>query len=217
MEITYIGHSCFKLKGKQLTLVIDPYDSEKMGFKLPKMEADVLMLSHDHFDHNHSKGVSGYKLLIDSEGEYELKDTFVYSISTYHDDEEGKKRGKNLMFLIEMDGFNILHMGDLGHELSKEILEKLPDVSVLLIPVGGNYTIDAKTAVKVISSIEPGIVIPMHYATDDSALKGDLAKPDKFLTEMGIENNYKKEEKLKLNQKNDVPDETQVVVLAPQH
>jgi len=217
MEITYIGHSCFKLKGKQLTLVIDPYDSEKMGFKLPKMEADVLMLSHDYFDHNHSKGVSGYKLLIDSEGEYELKDTFVYSISTYHDDEEGKKRGKNLMFLIEMDGFNILHMGDLGHELSKEILEKLPDVSVLLIPVGGNYTIDAKTAVKVISSIEPGIVIPMHYATDDSALKGDLAKPDKFLTEMGIENNYKKEEKLKLNQKNDVPDETQVVVLAPQH
>ena len=217
MEITYIGHSCFKLKGKNLTVVIDPYDPAKVGYKLPKLEADALLLSHHHFDHDYVQGVTGYKLLVDGPGEYETNEVFIYGIPTFHDNKEGAERGKNTIYLIEIDGVNVLHLGDLGHELTKETLEKIPNVDVLLIPVGGKYTIDASTAVEVISSIEPSIVIPMHYSTQDLSFKEELQKLDKFLDEMGVENSIKKEEKLKISSKSDLPEDTEIVILTPQH
>ena len=215
MEITYIGHSCFKIKGKELTIVIDPYNPEDVGYKLPKLEADVLLISHEHADHNYKEGVTGYRLLIDAPGEYETKDTFVYGIETFHDNKDGAERGKNIMYLIEMDGFNILHTGDLGHELSKETLEKIPNVDVLLVAVGGVVTIDAKGASDIISELEPGFVIPMHYYENEKTEK--LGKLEKFLDEMGADGKAKREEKLKLSNKNDIPEETTVVVLEPQH
>ena len=218
MEITFIGHSCFKIKGKDLTIVIDPYDPKKTGYKLPKLEADVVLSSHDHYDHNYIEGISGYTLLIDGPGEYETKETFIYGISTFHDNKEGADRGSNTMFHVEMDGFTVLHAGDLGHELSKETLEKISRVDILLIPIGGKYTIDAKTAVKVISSLEPGIVIPMHYQTKDlSGLSQDLEPVEKFLEEMGVEGSAKKQDKLRITTRNEVPSETEVVILTPQH
>ncbi|EKE00397.1 MAG: Zn-dependent hydrolase of the beta-lactamase fold-like protein, partial [uncultured bacterium] len=165
MEITYIGHSCFKIKGKENTVVIDPYDPSDVGYKLPKLEGDIVLISHSHKDHSNKEGVYGYRVVIDTPGEYETKGTVIYGIEVFHDEKEGTERGGNVMYLVEMDGFNILHMGDLGHTLSKETLERIPDIDVLLIPVGGTYTIDAETAVDVISDIEPGIVVPMHYLT----------------------------------------------------
>lgn len=215
MEITYIGHSCFKIKGKELTLVIDPYNPKDVGYKLPKLEADVLLISHQHEDHNYKEGVTGYRLLIDSPGEYETKGTFIYGIETFHDNKNGAERGYNIMYLIEMDGFNILHTGDLGHELSKETLEKIPNVDVLLVAVGGTYTIDAEGASDIISELEPGFVIPMHYYVNEQTAK--LSKLEKFLDEMGADGKAKREEKLKLTGKNDIPEETTVVVLEPQH
>ena len=122
------------------------------------------------------------------------------------------------MFHVEMDGFTVLHAGDLGHELSKETLEKISRVDILLIPIGGKYTIDAKTAVKVISSLEPGIVIPMHYQTKDlSGLSQELEPVEKFLEEMGVEGSAKKQDKLRITTRNEVPSETEVVILTPQH
>jgi L-ascorbate metabolism protein UlaG (beta-lactamase superfamily) len=216
MEITYIGHSCFKIKGKDVTLVIDPYDP-KIGYKLPKLECDVLLTSHSHFDHNNISGVTGYRLLINSPGEYETNGVFIYGIPVYHDGKQGAERGDNTIYLIEIDDISILHLGDLGHDLSKETLEKISDVDVLMIPVGGKYTIDAETAAEVISEIEPGYVLPMHYKTPDLTGVSDLAGLDKFMDEMGIENNVKKDDKLKIGSKSDVPDETQVVILNPAH
>ena len=119
MEITYIGHSCFKIKGKTLTVVIDPYDP-KIGYKLPKLSADVVLVTHDHFDHNNSAAVSDSRLVIDTPGEYEVGGVFIYGRGVYHDDKQGAERGKNTMYLISIDGIDILHVGDLGHELSKE-------------------------------------------------------------------------------------------------
>jgi len=214
MEITYIGRSCFKIKGKESTIVIDPYDPAKAGYRLPKIDCDILLISHSHFDHNYAQGVTDYKLKIDTPGEYEMAGTFIYGIETFHDASDGKERGKNTMFLIDIDGFTILHAGDLGHELSTETLEKMANVDVLLIPVGGVYTIDAKSAAKVISSIEPSYVIPMHYK--DGNDNTDLEELSRFLEEMGLEKNGK-EEKFKLTSKSDAPEETQVVVLIPQH
>jgi L-ascorbate metabolism protein UlaG (beta-lactamase superfamily) len=216
MEITYIGHSCFKVKGKEITLVIDPYDP-KIGYKLPKLECDVLLSTHNHADHNNFAGVSNYKLLIDTPGEYEISGVFVYGIPVFHDEKQGSERGENIIYMIEIDGVTLLHLGDLGHDLSKETLEKLSDIDVLMIPVGGKFTIDAETASEVISEIEPGYVLPMHYKTADLTSVVGLDGLDKFLDEMGVENNVKKDDKLKIGSKSDVPEDTQVVILNPAH
>lgn len=199
--------------------MIDPYDPKKLGYKLPKLKADIVLLSHEHDDHSYLEGVDDYKLLVETPGEYEMSDTFIYGAKTYHDDQEGKERGDNTIFQIDMDDFSLLHLGDLGHELATETMEKLTDIDVLMIPVGGVYTIDAKTAVKVISSVEPSIIIPMHYQTEDlTGLSKKLDDIKNFLEEMGIEDNgVKKVDKLVLKTRSDIPAESEVYILSPQH
>jgi len=212
MEITYLGHSCFKIKGKSATLVIDPFDS-KIGLRMPKVEADVVLVTHDHYDHNNIAQVAGYKLSIDGPGEYEVSEAFITGIKTFHDGEDGKDRGVNTIYSMVVDGINVLHLGDIGHELDDDAVERVGEVDVLMIPVGGKYTIDAEKAAKLISSIEPGIVIPMHYKTATMVEMSELDPLDKFLDEMGVKDNVKKAEKLKLNSKSDIPEETEVVVM----
>jgi len=214
MEITYLGHASFKIKGKNISLIIDPFN-EKIGQKFPKQKCDLLLVTHDHFDHNCIENVSEYKLLINGPGEYESGGVFVYGVSTKHDNNNGSKRGDNTIYLIEIDGFNVLHLGDLGHELKEETLEKIHQVDVLLIPVGGKYTIDAETAVKVISLLEPGIVVPMHYKTDTLTDSEGMQGVDKFVEEMGADQGARKEDKLKLTSESDVPEETETVLLKP--
>ena len=217
MEITYIGHSCFKIKGKTISLVIDPYNP-KIGYKLPKLSCDVLLVTHDHFDHSYIEGVSDYRLLVDGPGEYEVGGCFIYGKSVDHDEKNGEERGKVTMYLIIIDGLNILHLGDLGRELTQEDMEKIPSVDVLMIPVGNKYTIDEKTAVKVISALEPSYVIPMHYNTPDLTGIEGLSGVEEFLEEMGVGDDVKKDlDKLVLNSQTDLDGETQVVVLKPAH
>ncbi len=213
MEITYLAHSCFEIKNDNLTLLIDPFE-DKIGYKMPKQQCDVLLVSHGHYDHANKSGVTGYRLLIETPGEYEVAGVSIMGLPTFHDATEGSERGKNNIYVIEIDGINIMHLGDLGHELSKDTLEKLPEIDVLMIPVGGIYTIDAKVASKVISSIEPGIVIPMHYQTAKLTVDENLAGVDKFLEEMGVET-PKNSNKLKLSKRSDIPEETEVLVLNP--
>ena len=218
MEITYIAHSCFKIKTKNKTIVIDPYDPEKTGYKLPKLSPDILLVTHDHFDHNFRETLSDVKLTVEGPGEYEMSDTYIYGIKTFHDNKKGEERGSNTIYLIETDGLTLLHLGDLGHELEKETIENIPEVDVLFIPVGGKYTIDASVASKVISSIEPGLVVPMHYQPHTaSPLSKELATLDKFLDEMGADSNGKAEEHdiLKIAKKSDIPTQTEVFVLKP--
>lgn len=213
MEITYIGHSCFMIKGSQLTVVTDPYDP-KIGLKEPKLSCDVVTISHDHFDHNYIKSISGHRLVINGPGEYELSGSFIYGYPSFHDDKNGEERGKNTIYSLDIDGFTVVHLGDLGHLLDKDTLEKLPNVDVLLIPVGGTYTIDAKTASKIIASLEPYFVIPMHYSVPKLMFKDELLGVDKFLNEMGVEE-PKKMSKFVLNKKADLDSESEVIVLNP--
>lgn len=212
MEITHIGHSCFKIKSKDATIVIDPYDPKKTGIKFSKLTADIVLSTHDHKDHNFVSGVEA-DLVVQSAGEYELKDVYIDGLPTFHDDKKGEERGRNTIFQLHLDEMRLLHLGDLGHELTKDTLEKLGEIDVLIIPVGGTYTIDAKTATKVISSIEPAIVIPMHYQTKGLELSEKIEPLKKFLDEMGIEK-VTEVDKLKVVKK-DVPEETQVIVITP--
>jgi len=217
MKITYIGHSSFKIEIDSKVFVVDPYDPKVLGYDFPETKADILLLSHGDPETTYIKGVKGYSMLIDGPGEYETAGIFIYGLPAYHDTKEGVERGKNTVYLIEDSGFNILHLGSLGHELPQTTLEKIGDVDVLMIPVGGNYVIDAETASKVISSIEPKFVIPMHYYTEDSNYEEQLAKLEEFLGEMGVDKDIKPKDALEIKRVSLISDDTKVVVLKPQH
>lgn len=170
MEITYLGHSCFKLKGKQGTVITDPFSSE-IGLEMPSASADVVTFSHEHPDHNNAAAVSTtarrkHPFWVNKAGEYEIAGISVFGYQSFHDNSEGKERGANNIYKIVLDGISVVHLGDLGHTLSDSLIEKLGNVDVLLCPVGGEVTIDADTAMEIIKDIEPCYVIPMHFKTD---------------------------------------------------
>lgn len=191
MEISYLGHASFKLRGKSITVVTDPFD-EKAG-KFPReVKANIVTVSHDHFDHNAAESVQGpdgggKPFVITDPGEYEIGGVSVVGVSTWHDDKNGQERGRNTVYVIEMDGVRLAHLGDLGHKLAQEELDEMGPIDVVFVPVGGFYTIDAKAAAEVVKQVDPWVVIPMHYqqAELDQKTFGQLAGVEKFLGELG--------------------------------
>jgi L-ascorbate metabolism protein UlaG (beta-lactamase superfamily) len=218
MEITHIGHDSFKIKGKNLSLVIDPYNP-KIGYSFPKQSAQILLLTNPKGEFSYPQGVIDHKLVVRTPGEYEISNVFIYGVRVHPKNDNTAVNGRrDTIYLIEIDGVSILHLGALGYEPSKETLEKISSVDVLMIPVGGGKSLDAEAASKVISSLEPGLVIPMHYKTPDLTGISDLSGVDKFLEEMGAEQSVRKEDKLKIGSRSDIPeDDTQVVILKQHH
>lgn len=187
MNITWYGQSCFKIQNKDITLIADPFE-KSVGLKPPFGSADIVTISHDHFDHNNYSVIKSDPFIIDSAGEFEIKKIIIKGIDSYHDDKEGEERGGNIIYTMEVDGLKICHLGDLGQStLTNKQLEKIGQVDILFIPVGGVFTIDWKLASAIISQIEPRIIIPMHYKI--AGLKGDLLKldgVDKFCNDRGV-------------------------------
>ncbi|MBU2544987.1 MBL fold metallo-hydrolase [Patescibacteria group bacterium] len=217
MIINWKGQSCFQIlttpnKNGQISIVIDPFDKDT-GLKIPKLQADILLVTHDHEDHNNIKAVSGEYLLIDSPGEYDVKSTFVQGIPAFHDDSQGKERGGNTIYTIETEDMRICHLGDLGQkELSSEQLDKIGNIDILMIPIGGTYTIDANEAVKIMAQIEPRIIIPMHYHLP--GLKHKIDGIDNFFKALNI----KKVEimpKLSIKKKDISTEEVKIIQLEP--
>ncbi len=207
MEIKYLGHSSFLIKTKTAKIVTDPYDPEMVGLKFPKTEADIVTVSHSHKDHNQFKNVSGINgvnpLMIDMPGEFEKMGVRIFGFQTFHDKTSGSERGENIMYKFESEGMSLLHCGDLGMVPEESFLEAIGEVDVLLVPVGGFYTIDSDEAVSLVKKIEPSIVIPMHYKTEKSsnASESKLAGVSEFTKKFGLDNPvtvpkfvYKKEE-----------------------
>jgi L-ascorbate metabolism protein UlaG (beta-lactamase superfamily) len=182
MEITWLGHSCFRIKGSHATIITDPYPPD-LGYSLGKVTARVVTVSHPHPGHSYVKGIGDEPKVVTGPGEYEIGGVLIIGIPTFHDGAGGKERGKNTAYLMEIDEVTVCHLGDLGHALTNEQTEAPENVDVLLIPVGGVSTINATTAAEVVRQIEPKIVIPMHYKTE--ALKRELEPVDRFLKEMG--------------------------------
>jgi len=212
MYITWLGHSCFKIQDKigpeGVTIITDPFD-KSVGLKVPRFEADIVTVSHDHFDHNNISAIRGKPFIINQAGEYETKGVIVEGVETYHDDKEGAERGKNIVYSLEVDDILIAHLGDLGHSLDAKQLDQLEGNDILLIPVGGKYTLDAKKAVEVVSQVEPRIVIPMHYKVP--GLKVDIAGVDKFIKELGVKPTY--EDKLRISKKDLPAEDMELVIL----
>lgn len=165
MEIKYIGHASFLIKSKTARLVTDPFDPQMVGIKYPKIEADLVTISHHHQDHDFTSALSGEPLVIDLPGEYEKMGVRIFGYSTFHDKSSGKERGENTIFKIETEGIKVVHCGDLGLVPDDKFLDMVGEVDILMVPVGGYYTIDAKEAVNLARKIEPAIIIPMHYKT----------------------------------------------------
>ncbi|MBI4266792.1 MAG: MBL fold metallo-hydrolase [Chloroflexi bacterium] len=184
MEINWLGHSCFRIKGSQVIIITDPYPPD-LGFSLGKPVARVVTVSHRHHSHSYVAGVDGDPKVVSGPGEYEIAGTVIIGVPTFHDAMNGQTKGKNTVYLMEVDGVLVCHLGDLGHVLTAGQVEEIDKVDVLLLPVGGVSTINASTAAEVIRQLEPKIVIPMHYKLP--GMKRELEPVDRFLKEMGIE------------------------------
>ncbi len=208
MDITWLGHSCFRIKGNQAVVITDPFPPG-LGYNLGKQTANIVTVSHPHPSHSYVQGIGGEPHLITGPGEYEISNVLIIGIDTYHDAVKGQGRGKNTAYLMEIDGVAVCHLGDIGHVLGDEQVEEMGNVDVLLLPVGGVSTINAAMAAEVIRKVEPKVVIPMHYKTPQTGRELDTV--DDFLKEMGQEQ-IEPRPKLSVSRSN-LPVSTQVYVL----
>jgi L-ascorbate metabolism protein UlaG (beta-lactamase superfamily) len=208
MTISWFGQACFRIEAKEGSLLIDPFAKE-IGLKPPRINDDVVLVTHQHMDHNNIEGAPETTFVIQNPGEYENHGIAIRGIQTFHDNKEGAERGLNTVYTIKAEEMTVCHLGDLGHTLSDQQIEDIGDVDILMIPVGGTYTIDAKTAVEVISQIEPKIVIPMHYKVP--GLEVPLDGPEKFVKELGL--TPEKLETFKIQKKNLPIEEVKLVML----
>jgi L-ascorbate metabolism protein UlaG (beta-lactamase superfamily) len=183
MDVTWLGHGCFRLRGRNAAVVTDPYPPS-IGLKLSRMDADLVTISHEHENHNYTQVVRDGAYEIHGPGEYEVAGVSVIGVPTYHDAEKGTKYGRNTVYLIEIDDVRICHLGDLGHKLEDAEAEAVASPDVLLVPVGGLTAMNAAQAAEVVRQLEPRYVVPMHYAIP--GLKLQLDPLDRFLKEMGV-------------------------------
>lgn len=215
MEITYLGHSSFRFKTRGVTLVTDPFDSKMMGIKYPKVTADIVTISHDHDDHNAESEVKNTRKVVKGPGEYEISGISIIGLPSYHDDKKGELRGKNTIYVFEIEDYRIAHLGDLGHPLSENEISALGDINILMVPVGGEYTIGPSQAVEIVQALEPNFVIPMHFGLPDLNQEafGKLAPIEEFLKLMALT----VEETDKLTLKGELGEEQKIVKLRRQN
>jgi len=210
MEITWYGHSCFRLTERSMaTVVTDPFDNASIGYDALKLKADIVTVSHDASGHNHTKAVKGTSHVITGPGEFEIGGVFITGVQTNGHSKKNNDELRNTLYVFDYDGITVAHLGDLKQVPSQTQVEALGAVNVALVPVGGGGGLNAAKAAEVISLLEPNIVIPMHYATKDAKLKLDSL--EKFLKEMGL-GTTAPEDSIKVT-KTGLPQETRVVVL----
>ena len=179
MKIQWIGHSCFRLTESTGTVIVtDPF-GEEIGYDVPRLTADAVTSSHDHDDHNNFAMIEGNPTIFDRHGVFDFRGVKITGIESMHDECEGKKRGGNIIYKFRMDGLDICHLGDIGHEVTPKLLDLLLPVNVLMVPIGGVYTIDAEQAKEYVDALMPDIVLPMHYKT--KSLNLDIERRDNFV------------------------------------
>jgi len=211
MEITWYGHSCFRITERgQAAVVCDPYDSDEVGYQPLKLKADIVTISHEKSSHSYLKAIKGDPYVIQGPGEYEVGGVFITGLSTDMRKKRDPEQAVNTLYLIDFGGINIVHLGDMLQVPTQAEVESLGPVHIALVPVGGNGSLTAAKASEVISLFEPNIVIPMHYQTSQSKIKMDPI--GKFLKEMGL-TEVETMPSLKVVNTASLPEETQVIVL----
>lgn len=211
MRIIWHGHACFEVQGPK-TILTDPHDGKSLGIRPPMAKPDIVLVSHDHFDHNATRVLKGEYVTVRERGDREVSGVKVCGIEAAHDEAGGAKRGKVIMFRFEMEGISFLHCGDLGHFLTPSQLKAIGDVDVLFIPVGGTFTLDGKQARKVVQDIRPKVAVPMHYRYGGLALSIQTA--DAFLAGLPEQEVRRVGNEIELT-KADLPTETEFWVFSP--
>ena len=216
MKVKYLAHSAFLIISDDGTrIVTDPYEPGSyggaLGYPAVGETADIVTVSHEHSDHNYPQGVQGNPAIVKGPGEHKAKGITIRGVAAHHDDTSGSQRGRSDMMCITVDGMNVCHAGDLGHLLSPDQLKQIGQVDVLLLPVGGLYTVDAAAATGVVNQIKPRVVIPMHYKTPKVGF--DIAPVDGFLD--GKANVVRAGGSEVTLEREKLPKETQVIVLQP--
>jgi L-ascorbate metabolism protein UlaG (beta-lactamase superfamily) len=210
MDIKWLGHSCFSIKGKDMIVITDPCHPDT-GCRLGESVAHIVTVSHPHPGHSYTEAIGGSPRLIKSPGEYEIGGTFITGVAVFHDGNKGATLGRNTIYVIEMDDVTLCHLGDLGHPLGPQSIEEIGDIDVLFVPVGEGSTVSVEAAVEIVRQLGPSVVVPMHYKTEGSTR--DLSSVDKFLEKMRVK---EVEERPGLSvTSSTLPAGTQVVVLAP--
>jgi L-ascorbate metabolism protein UlaG (beta-lactamase superfamily) len=210
VDIDWFGHSCFRLREGGVTLVLDPYD-KSIGYNMPRIRADIVTVSHNSPGHTGVAAIKGESKVLARAGEYEVKGVFITGVQTWRKaGVQGEPKEENVVFVFEFNDLTVCHLGDLSQVLTQAQVEALPNIDILMVPVGGGTALNADEAAEVISMVEPHIVIPMHYETPlETVVKLDPL--GKFLKEMGV-SEHAPQESLKVSH-SDLPEETQVVVL----
>ncbi len=213
MEIVALGHAGFRLRSKDVTLVIDP-PSPSFGHSLKGVTANIVCVTHDHPGHNYVKGIGGSPHVVRGPGEYEIAGVLITALRAFHNDKRGEERGPNTIYVIHMEDLVICHLGDLGHTLNAAQQQETGGADVLMIPVGGQSTINAATAVELVGELEPAITIPMHYGTGNSKARSVPLDPvDAFCHALGVPL-PDPQPKLVVT-RSSVPTEPQTVILSP--
>mgnify|MGYP000946526925 CR=1 FL=1 len=208
MNIQWLGHACFLFTSQDgLRILTDPFD-ESVGYPLPSREADIVTVSHHHHDHDYVRILPGKPQIVDSEGRHNISGLEIQGFPTYHDEAQGSKRGINILFSFTLDGVRVIHLGDLGHLLSDELLAQIGKVDIVCVPVGGYFTIDAQQAYQVVQQLNPKLVLPMHYKLDERNTY-PIEGVDRFL---GYFSKVKRKETLDILP-DTLPQEQEVVVL----
>ncbi|NLB87994.1 MAG: MBL fold metallo-hydrolase [Syntrophomonadaceae bacterium] len=183
MKIKWLGHASFIIETLGKRIITDPFD-EQVGYPVYADEVDYATISHDHWDHNATHVLKENPHIVDTVDELDFDGLIIKGIDSYHDPEQGKLRGSNIIFKIIAEGINLVHLGDLGQLLDEEQIQAIGQVDILLIPVGGTYTIDAKQALKIVEDLKPKLIIPMHYKTPH--LSFELAPVEDFISNFEI-------------------------------
>jgi L-ascorbate metabolism protein UlaG (beta-lactamase superfamily) len=209
MRVVWHGHACFEVNDGA-TVVTDPHDGKSIGIAPPSVEADIVLVSHSHFDHDCARIVGGNPKVVDSTVSETILGVKMRAVQAFHDEDDGRKRGNIRLYCFEMDGVSFCHLGDLGHTLSDDAVSAIGDVDVLFIPVGSVFTIDGPAAWEIVKKIRPKVAIPMHYRVRGLSLSirplGDfLDQVDAPVTRVGNEVAFEKE---------DLPTSTEVWVFS---
>jgi L-ascorbate metabolism protein UlaG (beta-lactamase superfamily) len=214
MKIKWYGHAAFQLiSDKGIKIIFDPYEpgayNGALSYGKITDEADIVLTSHDHADHNYIKDIRGKYKHISKAGDYEIQSVKIKAIPTFHDNSIGKERGSNLTFVLAADGLSLVHTGDIGHALDSELLKKIGNVDILLLPVGGLFTIDAVQAAKLMNALQPSVTIPMHFKTNKCGFP--ITEVEEF-TKNQDNVRVLKESEIEIN-KNNLPKKPEIIVL----
>ncbi|MEF8847990.1 MAG: MBL fold metallo-hydrolase [Candidatus Thermoplasmatota archaeon] len=207
IKIIWHGHSCFEIEGGNNSLVTDPHDGRSIGIPTPNVKADIIFVSHDHYDHNSVKTVQKEaSIVIDKLVEKNVKGVKIKGVPSFHDESKGAKRGKNIIYKFVVNGISFCHLGDLGHKTNSDILKKIGEVDILFIPIGGNFTIDSIQALRIIKNIKPNIAVPMHYKIGGLSLP--IETIDSFL-ENNDHETFKAGNEVEI-EREDIPEDTEI-------